>query len=291
MFGYVKPFVPNLRVKEHEFYKSIYCGLCRSMKKHTGGVSTFTLSYDMVFFALVRLALTGNDCKIRRRSCAAHPFRKRPIADDCPELEYSARTSALLVYYKCKDDVRDERGAKRLFYKAALPYAKRMNKRAKLPEAEAHVSDCIARLCALEEEKCSSPDMAADTFGELLGGLSSFGLEGDSAAIARQIGFHTGRWVYLADAACDYAEDRADGKYNPFIYAFESAEEAGKFFSDDLWEILTLELCEIEKAVALIDKDRSRTVLECINNIIHGGMESAFSLAAERRRRNEKRSV
>ena len=33
MFGYVKPVVSELLVKEHEFYKATYCGICRSMKK------------------------------------------------------------------------------------------------------------------------------------------------------------------------------------------------------------------------------------------------------------------
>ena len=36
MFGYVKPVVGELLVKEHEFYKATYCGICRAMKKHTG---------------------------------------------------------------------------------------------------------------------------------------------------------------------------------------------------------------------------------------------------------------
>ena len=29
MFGYVTPLVDELKVKEHIFYKSVYCGLCR----------------------------------------------------------------------------------------------------------------------------------------------------------------------------------------------------------------------------------------------------------------------
>lgn len=50
MFGFVKPLVPELKVKDSDFYRSVYCGLCRSMSKHTGGISAFTLSYDMTFF-------------------------------------------------------------------------------------------------------------------------------------------------------------------------------------------------------------------------------------------------
>lgn len=290
MYGYVKPFVPDIRVKEYEFYKSIYCGLCRSMKKHTGGISTFTLSYDMTFFALVRLALTGEKYHITRRTCGSHPLKKRPMANDSPQLEYTARISALLTYFKCRDNIVDEKGIKRLFYRAALPYVKRMKNLASLPDAEKYVSDCISELCGLEREKCAEPDRVADGFGKLLGGLLSLGLSEDESRIAFQIGFHTGRWVYLADAAADYSEDRLGGKYNPFIYAFQSAKEADAFLSGELWEILTLELCGLEKSVALMDCGDS-LITACVDNIIHGGMKNAFSIAAERKRRNEKRSV
>ena len=33
LFGYVKPVPAELRVKEYELYRSVYCGLCVSMKK------------------------------------------------------------------------------------------------------------------------------------------------------------------------------------------------------------------------------------------------------------------
>ena len=55
MFGYVKPVVGEMLVREHEFYKATYCGICRAMKKHTGALSNVTLSYDSVFLALMRM--------------------------------------------------------------------------------------------------------------------------------------------------------------------------------------------------------------------------------------------
>ena len=31
MFGYVRPYRPELRVREDEYYKGTYCGLCKAM--------------------------------------------------------------------------------------------------------------------------------------------------------------------------------------------------------------------------------------------------------------------
>ena len=285
MFGYVKPLPAELKVKEHDFYKSIYCGLCRSMKKHTGGVSVFTLSYDMVFFALVRLALGDTDVKIRRRRCEAHPFKSRPMADDCPELEYAARVNAIIIYFKCIDDISDEKGLKRLSRRMALPYFKRMKKRAAQKELEKSVMNDLESLSKLENENCPVPDEVADASGRMLGTLAGYGLDGDKKLLAEQLCFHIGRFVYLADAADDYRDDIKNSRYNPFRYAFGSEDEAEKFFGEGLSDILNLELCEAEKVLALIDREGRETILNCIDNIIHEGMESRiYSLTRARKR-------
>ena len=36
MFGYVKTVRGELRIREYEYYRASYCGLCRAMGKCTG---------------------------------------------------------------------------------------------------------------------------------------------------------------------------------------------------------------------------------------------------------------
>lgn len=278
MFGFVKPFVPELKVKEHEYYRSIYCGLCRSMRKHTGGTSALTLSYDMVFFALVRLAL-GDDHHIvlRRRRCFLHPFRRRSMADDRAEISYTARISALLAKAKCEDGIRDEKGAKRLFYKTAKRFLRRSCRKADLKEAEEAVAVSMRSLWALEDEKCPSPDRAADEFGKLLALLGSGGLDGARAATAKEIFLHVGRFVYLIDAASDYSDDVKKGRYNPFIYAFDGQKQASAFFAEELGKLLTLELSAAEKALDLIDTSEVPMTEACIRNILRFGMTAEIT--------------
>ena len=279
MFGYVKPFIPNLRVKDYELYKSVYCGLCRSMGNHTGGVSRMTLSYDMTFFALVRLALSGEDYGIHRRRCAVHPIKKRPMMDDNDALAYTSYVSALLVYHKLMDTVADEKGAKRTAAKLLVPYADRLQKkalRAGCCEAQEIVSLAMAELSALEKEHCAVPDMPADVFGRMLGDLLAVGLDGSAALIAREIGLHTGRWVYLTDAVFDYEDDKKSGSYNPFLYAFSEDLEMADFREHTLRGIMTMESDAIARSLLLADAC-APGLRECIENIIYDGMESALS--------------
>ena len=78
MFGYVKPVVGDLLVKEHEFYRATYCGICRAMKKYTGKLSNVTLSYDSVFLALLRmLYIDDSDFGCEMRRCIAHPAKNQ----------------------------------------------------------------------------------------------------------------------------------------------------------------------------------------------------------------------
>ncbi len=279
MFGFVKPLVPELKVKDSDFYRSVYCGLCRSMSKHTGGISAFTLSYDMTFFALCRMALSDTELSFERIRCKAHPMKKRTVCRDNAELEFAARASGILVYYNCKDDVRDEKGIKRMIAKMLLPYAKRIDKKAALPDISAKTEEYLSKLSLLERENCPRPDEVADVFGRLLGELLSVGYEEATATVAREIGYHTGRWVYLADAVCDYKKDKKENKYNPFIFAFESDEEAEKYLSSDISDILTLELRSLDRAIALIEPPRSDAVMRCITNIVRGGMENSLITA------------
>ena len=43
MLGYIKTDTQELRVREHHYYRALYCGLCHRMGKCTGNCSRMTL--------------------------------------------------------------------------------------------------------------------------------------------------------------------------------------------------------------------------------------------------------
>ena len=57
MFGYIKPFKAELKVKEWEAYQGIYCGLCKQLAQRYGLFARMTLNYDFVFLAMMDMAL------------------------------------------------------------------------------------------------------------------------------------------------------------------------------------------------------------------------------------------
>ena len=220
MYGYVRPFVPELKVAEYERYRAVYCGLCRSMGRVTGQLSRVSLSYDFTFFAAVRMVLGGVVPEFVPARCPAHPMRKRMIAADNPSLAVSAAVSALFAGEKNRDDLKDERGFLRVKPRLLWPLTEHMEKKAGksglLPSDFGHrLSELLARLGEAEAADCPSADETAGLFGDVLACAFSVGLDGKAAEEAEIFGRGAGRFVYLCDAAADLPGDVKRGRYNP----------------------------------------------------------------------------
>ena len=130
MFGYVRAHNAELKVKEYEAYRGVYCGLCRSMGKCTGQCSRMTLSFDFAFLALLRICFSGERVEFESRRCIAHPLKKRSMMKRTATLEYCARAAAILNYHKIKDDLSDERGVKKLKAMLVYPFVAHSRKKA-----------------------------------------------------------------------------------------------------------------------------------------------------------------
>ena len=277
MFGYVKAHKPELKMREYEAYCSAYCGLCRAMKKTTGALSCVTLNYDFVFLCLVRTVIEHEPMRSEMRRCLVHPLKKRPMLALSPTLSYTARASAELSYYKAADDTLDSSRAKRIALKLLFPFFKHIKKCADLPELETQIVNRLEALSKLEEEGCASIDAPAQLFGEVLGEVFSYGLEGCDKTLAYEIGFHTGRFVYAADAADDYESDIRHGTYNPLVRMH--GEQLSTENKESIKTALCLELAQLERAVALVDFSSHTDAQGIINNIIYLGMPEVMNNA------------
>ncbi len=277
MFGYVRTCKGEMRVKEYELYSASYCGLCRAMGKCTGQLSRFTLSYDFVFLYLVRCALACEKPSVSFHRCPAHPLKKRPMTDFSESAAYAARASAGLCAFKLEDDISDSKRGKRLAFKALSPFFSHFKKKACLPELEITVKKKLESLSLLEDERCASLDKTAEVFGELLGEVFCYGLDGDKRTLAYEVGFHTGKFIYAADAADDYLSDIKSGSYNPLIEIYgDSLEDSQK---ESIKTALLCELGRLEAAVNLIDFSSCPDIREIIYNVIYLGMPEVMHKA------------
>lgn len=218
MFGYIKPYTPELKVKEHELYKAAYCGLCKTMKKLRLSTMRTVLSYDGVFLALVRCSLDGTKIETYRGRCGANVFKTRTIAKPNRHLEYAACACTALAYYKVLDDIADKKGPVTLLLKMALPHLRAQLRRAEkiYPIPKEEIASALERLGELERASCSSLDLLCDVNGDMLGAVFASGMEENRDA-AEDIGRNTGRFVYATDVYDDVYDDEKSGAFNPLL--------------------------------------------------------------------------
>lgn len=157
-----------------------------------------------------------------------YTLKKRGVMEPNEALRFTTAAFGSLMYYKALDDKRDEKGVKRFFTCLAVPIFRRMAKKAEkmYPGIGAVISEPLEKLGETELACCPVPDMAADNFALVTAGIASFGLDGAQARVARDIGYHIGRFVYLMDAVDDRYEDQRKNSYNPINLCYSSAEKA-----------------------------------------------------------------
>lgn len=212
MFGYVMANLPELNKKQRERYSAVYCGICRQIRRSACNTARLGLSYDMAFLSLLLMSLYEPEEESGKPACMLHPLR---YFTDNEYIAYGADMNVALAYYNCMDDYADEgkKSAKAMakVFSKALPEIA-----ARWPRQCQAIESCITDLSRLEKENCKNPDELAACFGRLMGEL--FVCKEDMwSDTLRQMGMALGRYIYLADAAVDFRQDKKHNRYNPFL--------------------------------------------------------------------------
>lgn len=275
LFGYVKPNIPELKVREKQRYEAWYCGLCRSLGKRYGLLPRLTLSYDGAFLAMLVSAASGFESPCGMHTCPTRPLaKKKPmVCGENPALDYAADICVILAEYKLRDDVRD---GKPLRAAAALPLKRAFRRAKKLePGVHALVGERIRELNAIEAKRERSLDLAANCFGELMRGVMEAAPvrgENENARVMSEFGFWLGRVIYLLDAWDDREKDAKRGLYNPFLLMEATREEAEQAVN-----------FSINSAISAYNLLEARHPdLRIVENILHEGFFAAFDGAAAR---------
>lgn len=219
MFGYVTVFKPELKIKEYEAYKGVYCTLCKEMGKEYGILSRFLLSYDGAFYVMYKLGLSGDNISVKNSRCTFNPCKKcMKISTESDVYKLASTITVVLAYFKLVDNLHDSSFFKKILLYLIYPYFALLKNKAKkkYPEIFKTVEEGMQKQFKIESEKVSSPDKCADPTAQMLSWLFGYGECGETKERAEQFGYQLGRVVYFLDAFDDYADDIKDNSFNPF---------------------------------------------------------------------------
>lgn len=273
MFGYVRPLIPELKVRDLEDYKAVYCGLCRTMGKRYGLFARFTLNYDFTFLAMA-LAYQADPCSFSLCRCPVHPLRKRKTCLQMSTLDVAADESMILSYQKLRDDVADSGFFRGLPARAAAWLLKPAYKKAAKtrPEFDRAVTACLDDLHVLERERTKSLDRPADAFARILQAAApDTGDAGRDRAVSQML-YHVGRWIYLVDAWDDLDEDQKKREYNPVDARYEGAAR------EHIQDMRTTLLHSRNLATAAYELAKAERWDAILSNILYEGLPAVEEL-------------
>ncbi len=250
MFGYITTDPRTLSKDSKKRYKTAYCGLCRALAKKYGASARFMLSFDVAFLLLM-LESVKEKSSICLSRCPYHFGRKCEcvFGDDA---DYCADATMLLFCKKLADDVADDNSLKA---KILLRLYKNNYQKAceSLPELADKIDRYLKELSAVEKTNETNPDIPANIFGSLLAEVFA-----KNGALC-DFGFYLGRFIYLADAACDFKGDIKRGRYNPLT----------RIRRADFYGMLAGELQKCCECCDALDIKANRDIIE---NVLYDGV-------------------
>ena len=285
MFGYIQPLKCELKVREYEYYRAAYCGLCHALRTRCGIKARFIVNYDFVFIGLLLSSSENNNERISKKRCLVCPKGRNCIQSS--SYDTAADVSVILTYLKLCDDV-DDSGFWRGIIKGRIPrfLLRRAYKKAgkAIPEYAEKAEKLYKELYCLEREKSPSIDETADKFAGMLSEIPTG--DAKNPRVFKEIFYHIGRFVYIIDAADDFEEDFEKGEYNPIVCRFgittaELPEEVKERV------LLTLEDSRqaVLRAFELLDKTENENLLR---NIIDYGMNLSIRKVFDKEKNDEK---
>ncbi len=287
MFGYVKINKPELKVKEYELYRGLYCSLCKSLGKHFGVLSRLTLSYDITFLLLARLSFSKSVPSFKKGHCPFNPQKKcNYCINEDENLRYAAAISMFLFYFKVKDNIEDSPFYKKLLIYLILPLAAFWFKRAKkmYPEIAEEIALSMKKQREIEKGKTASSDKAAHESADILGKIMCYGFSDKSDEIYR-FGYGIGKFVYLCDASDDIEKDIKQKSYNCFVLKYKLTSAPDERVKEEIKAILNMSAALAAEAFS---KTESKTLEPIVENIIYDGLENTMKTVLKGKNKHER---
>lgn len=277
MLGYVKTYKPELKIKDYEAYRGLYCSLCRTLGRQYGVFSRLLLSYDVTFLLVVMLSVKNTLPTFKKGRCPFNPTKRCNYCIDCSSfLSFAAAVTVLMFYYKIKDNIADSRFFRRLFMRMILPYATHLRKKAlkKYKRLDSIISGGMYRQAYTEATKTDSTDKAAHESADTLGRIFCYD-DADNVALYR-FGYSVGRWVYLLDAADDVEKDLKNKSFNVFVnrYLINAPDDFSEEIKNEIEATLNMSRA---RALEELSNLKSEYFIPVIENILSDGMSTSMN--------------
>jgi hypothetical protein len=286
MFGYIRPYNLELKLRELNEFRAFYCGICTSL--HTKRyITKFLLTYDSVFYAILLTALSGKKLSYKKRFCGL--TLKRVVYFQSDEIDEAARDFILLLKYKLLDDFNDERGIFSYLTYFLAKFLGSSDNSKDFVSLEDELKRLLSEFSEMEKQKVPSVEKLGKKFGEIVA-LFFKGIKGASDEQLRLLSdfsIKIGEYVYVLDTFDDLERDIRKGRYNPLIYEYgyspdKSINEFISYLKPKIRKYVRRLIVDI---INLYNQLELKTYKSLLDNVIYFGLEREMERVLSRKRK------
>lgn len=221
MKGRMRPYLPELTIRDYNTYMRYLRGVQRQMYKSYGFYACHLLRTNGVLFAILSDSLAGRMPTCKRQRVPGTPCRRSMMCQTLG-IRQAAQVEILMGWHNLQDRKYSElRPAKRLRRAVDKLLLRRAYEKAR------QENPALERLFAQEREQAvvqmnlsaKNYALAAEPMSNIYGALYSTLATDDpnQRKSMRYIGSCIGRIFYLLDKAERFEADRRNGQYNVFV--------------------------------------------------------------------------
>lgn len=278
MIGYLRPYLPELKIQDYRTYRSYCCGMCSQLRMDYGLSARKLLNHDMVLFALLADSLAGREATTVQYTCPHHWFKKQKMLSHTKGIRFASQVEVILAWHQTNSYDPWKLGFRARmrfwFEKFVLKsaYARAMADGRSIERLMLQERDHAA---ALELAHCTDYDAACEPSGNFYGALfAACAPDESSIKPLRRLGFYVGKIYYLLESAEQFESDRISGRYNIFVVnglTPEAAVESAK-------NRCNMAAAELARAYNLLGIKLNRSLLD---NIMFLGLQNTVAHAGE----------
>lgn len=289
MFGYIKILKPELKIRDYELYKGVYCSLCKQLGKDYGLTSRFFLNFDFTFLSLCMLSLSKDNCEFKKSNCS-FCFTKKCLQCTCKDdsLKYAAAITIITSYHKLLDNISDKKAFQKIPYYILSKLIKSKYNKAKkfYPKITDIIEKQMKKQSEFEKENSNSIDHAAHSTATSLAEIFKSAYNETDDNLYR-FGYCLGRFIYICDALDDLEKDFKAKNFNPFLSDSKKPVDYFQIRQRGI-SVLNTTADELAKSYELIPFNKYKAILD---NIIYYGLDNTINIVLRKEEKSDAKPV
>jgi len=272
MFGYVTINKQELKFKEYDIYHAYYCGLCKTLKDKYGYHTQIALNNDLTFLAILLSHLYEVKNEEEISHCLIHPLHKYlKYSNEC--IDYAAKMTIVLTYFKCEDDWIDEKKVTKHMYMKSLHKSFKEIQQ-KYPDKIKKIKEYLHQIHICEENNTDNLDEISKYSGLMMAEICAYH-DDEWHDDLYELGFYLGKFIYFMDAYDDIEDDLKKGSYNPLKTIYKEND-----FEERIYMILEMMIAKATTAFECLPIIEN---VEIMRNILYSGVWNKYELIKKKR--------